>query len=260
MIIYEHNLNPIAFKIFDLKIYWYSLSYIFGFLFFIYYSKFQINKKIINLKIEIVDDFVSWAIISIILGGRLGYVFFYNIEFYISNPIEVFKIWKGGMSFHGALLGMIILIVLYSLKRKINFYELTSLVVSSCPVGIFLGRIANFINGELVGIPTQNQWGILYSSSDVPRHPSQIYEAFFEGFILFLILFLFLRSSLNKNFACFSIFLIFYGIFRFFLEYFREPDVHIGYIAGNLSMGQVLSIPMIIFGFIFLKKWTKTVN
>ena len=260
MIIYEHNLDPIAFKIFDLKIYWYSLSYIFGFLFFIYYSKFQINKKIINLKVEIVDDFISWAIISIILGGRLGYIFFYNLDLYISNPIEAFKIWKGGMSFHGALIGMVILIILYSFKKKISFYELTSLVVSSCPVGIFLGRIANFINGELVGIPTQNQWGVLYSLNDVPRHPSQIYEAFFEGIILFLILFFFLRSSLNKNFACFSIFLIFYGIFRFFLEYFREPDVHIGYIAGNLSMGQILSIPMIIFGFIFLRKWIKTVN
>ena len=143
---YEHNLSPIALEFMNIKIYWYSLAYIFGFIFCIYYSKFLINSKLLNLKIEIVDDFVTWSILAILVGGRLGYVIFYNFELYFNNPLEILKIWKGGMSFHGGLLGILSLMIIYSKLKKIKFTELANLVVYSAPVGIFLGRISIFIN------------------------------------------------------------------------------------------------------------------
>ncbi len=250
---YEHNLSPIALEFMNIKIYWYSLAYIFGFIFCIYYSKFLINNKLLNLKIEIVDDFVTWSILAILVGGRLGYVIFYNFELYFNNPLEILKIWKGGMSFHGGLLGILSLMIIYSKLKKIKFTELANLVVYSAPVGIFLGRIANFINGELIGRPTDGSWGVLYGAEKFPRHPSQIYEAIFEGLIIFLILYFFLKTELKKKFHGFAIFLIFYSFFRFNLEFLREPDQHLGFVFKNFSMGQILSIPMFIFGFIFLR-------
>ena len=250
---YEHNLNPIALEFMNIKVYWYSLAYIFGFIFCIYYSKYLINKKLLNLKIDIIDDFITWSILAILIGGRLGYVIFYNFELYFHNPFEIVKIWKGGMSFHGGLIGILILMLIYSKLKKIKFTELANLVVYSAPIGIFLGRIANFINGELIGRPTNGSWGVLYDTETFPRHPSQIYEAIFEGLIIFFILFFFLRTGLKEKFQGFAIFLIFYSLFRFNLEFLREPDQHLGFVFKNLSMGQMLSIPMFIFGIIFLR-------
>lgn len=250
---YIHNLNPVALEFFGLKIYWYSLAYLLGFIFSVYYSKFIIKKGVIDLNTDIVDNFFSWAIIGVIFGGRLGYVIFYNFEFYIQNIIEIFKIWKGGMSFHGGLIGLTISMYIFSRLNKIKFIDLSNLIACSAPFGIFLGRIANFINAELVGKPTFSDWGVKYYNEELLRHPSQLYEAFLEGLVLFLIIMFLIKRRFYKKFNLCAIFLVFYGLFRFAVEYFREPDNHIGLVFYNLSMGQILSIPIIILGFSIIK-------
>ena len=255
--IYEHNLNPVAFSFFNLKIYWYSLAYIFGFLFSFWYSKYLVKNKVIMLDIKIVDDLITLAIIAVILGGRFGYVIFYNLSYYLENPFEIIKLWKGGMSFHGAIIGLIILLVTFSIRKKQSFNELANLIAYCSPVGIFLGRIANFINGELIGRPTNEQWGVLYNFADSVRHPSQIYEAVLEGLLIFIILFILSKNKINKAINAFAVFLILYSLFRFFLEYFREPDAQVGFVISTLSMGQILSIPMFLVGITFLKNGKK---
>lgn len=255
--IYEHNLNPVAFSFFNLKIYWYSLAYIFGFLFSFWYSKYLVKNKVIMLDIKIVDDLITLAIIAVILGGRFGYVIFYNLSYYLENPFEIIKLWKGGMSFHGAIIGLIILLVTFSVRKKQSFNELANLIAYCSPVGIFLGRIANFINGELIGRPTNEQWGVLYNFADSVRHPSQIYEAVLEGLLIFIVLFILSKNKINKAINAFAVFLILYSLFRFFLEYFREPDAQVGFVISTLSMGQILSIPMFLVGITFLKNGKK---
>lgn len=166
---YIHNLDPIAFKIFNFSIYWYSLSYLFGFIFSFFYAKFLIQKGYVKLNFSYFEDFLSWAVVSVIIGGRLGYIFFYNLNFYLENPLFILKIWEGGMSFHGGLLGLIFSIFLYSKLKKIDFIELSNLVSACAPFGLFLGRIANFVNKELVGKPTDSNWGVLFIENDVLR-------------------------------------------------------------------------------------------
>ena len=196
-----------------------------------------------------------------IIGGRIGYVLLYNPLYFFNNPIEIIKVWNGGMAFHGGLIGVIISTAFFSIKRKINFYLFTDLLACAAPIGIFLGRIANFINGELVGRITNEKIGIIFRHiDDFPRHASQIYEAFFEGLVIFIILiFLIRKNFINNRFGInTSIFLITYGIFRFFLEYLREPDAHIGLVLFNLSMGQLISVIVFFVG-IFLWKSKKNV-
>jgi len=255
--IYEHNLNPVAFSFFNLKIYWYSLAYIFGFLFSFWYSKYLVKNKVIILDIKIVDDLITLAIIAVIFGGRFGYIIFYNLSYYLENPFEIIKLWKGGMSFHGAIIGLIILLVTFSVRKKQSFNELANLIAYCSPVGIFLGRIANFINGELIGRPTNEQWGVLYDFANSVRHPSQIYEAVLEGLLIFIVLFILSKNKINKTINAFAVFLILYSLFRFFLEYFREPDAQVGFVISTLSMGQILSIPMFLVGITFLKNGKK---
>ena len=226
--IYEHNLNPVAVEFFSLQIYWYSLAYVVGFIFCIYYSKYLVKKKLLNQTTSTIDDVITWL-----------------------------KIWQGGMSFHGALLGVILIIIFYSNIKKVKFNELANLVAYSSPIGIFLGRLANFVNAELVGRPTDGTWGILYKSDLLARHPSQIYEAILEGLVIFIILNIFVRSNIRNKFNGYALFLIFYSFFRFNLEFFREPDSHIGFIINNISMGQVLTVPMLIIGIIFLRNEKK---
>tara|TARA_B100000579_G_C22818840_1_gene849410 strand:- start:341 stop:1120 length:780 start_codon:yes stop_codon:yes gene_type:complete len=251
--IFIHNLNPVAIEILNLRIYWYSLAYIFGFLFSLYYSKYLTKKKIINLNTTVMDEFITWAVVGVIIGGRIGYVLFYNFEFYIINKLEIIKIWQGGMSFHGGLIGLILSMIFFSKRKKIDGFELANLVTLCCPVGIFLGRIANFINGELVGRPTDQSWGVIFSTNDILRHPSQLYEAIFEGLIIFCIFQIIIKNKLQKKVNCFSIFLIVYAFARFLLEFFREPDNQLGLLLMDLSMGQILSIPMLLIGILFLK-------
>ena len=255
---FTNNFDPVAFTLFTLEIRWYSLAYIFGILFgWFYCKKFLIRDKIIP---SLFDDLVTYLIIGIIVGGRLGYVLFYNIKYYLNNVIEVLFIWEGGMSFHGGLIGIFFTTYLFSRKHKINKYIFLDLISVSAPIGIFFGRIANFINGELIGKATNASWGVIFPKIDsIPRHPSQLYESLLEGIILFIILnIIFFKKEYKTGTVSFG-FLIFYGIFRFISEFFREPDIQIGYIIGSLSMGMALSLLMIFFGIILYKiNGTKT--
>ncbi len=252
---YTHNFDPILFNFGFLVIRWYSLAYIFGILAGWWLGKKIILKKFENLQfrfdIKEFDNLVTYIVIAIILGGRIGYIFFYNLDYYITNPIDIFKIWQGGMSFHGALLGVIFGTYLFSLKKKLPLFFLLDIIACVSPIGIFFGRLANFINGELVGKTTSMYWGVVFPKIDnLTRHPSQLYEAFLEGIVLFLIMnFIFFKKNYHIG-SCSFMFLISYGLFRIFSEFFREPDAQIGYLFNFMSMGMVLSIFMIIAGVI----------
>ena len=247
---FTNNFDPVAFNLFTFEIRWYSLSYIFGILFgWFYCKKFLIKDKTIS---SLFDDLITYLIIGIIFGGRLGYVLFYNLKYYTQNFTEILFIWEGGMSFHGGLIGIIAATYLFGRKHKINKYIFLDLISVSAPIGLFFGRIANFINGELIGKATNGNWGVIYPQIDnVPRHPSQIYECFLEGIILFILLNLIYSKKNYKTGTVSFSFLFFYGVFRFISEIFREPDAHIGYLVGSFSMGMLLSLLMILLSIIF---------
>jgi phosphatidylglycerol---prolipoprotein diacylglyceryl transferase len=259
---YTHNLDPILFDFGFVAIRWYSLAYIAGIL-----IGWRLGKKIILEKqkntdrkfdLKEFDDLITYLILSIIVGGRIGYIVFYNLNYYISNPFKIVKVWEGGMSFHGALIGVIIGTYLFSKKRKISTFFLLDVIACVAPIGIFFGRIANFINAELVGKATSVSWSVIFPSYDmVPRHPSQLYEAFLEGLILFFILRFFIFKKNYKTGTCSCLFLLSYGFFRIISEFFREPDLQIGYLVNLFSVGTVLSFLMILTGLIlfsFIKK------
>lgn len=255
-----NDLNPVAFNIFDFEIRWYSLAYIFGLIFALQYGKYIVKKNyFFNFKKEILDDFLPYAILGIIIGGRLGYIIFYDLYYYINNPLKVLYVWQGGMSFHGGLVG-IIFITFYFIKNKnIQLFEFTDLLAIITPIGLFLGRIANFINSELIGVPTNLPWSVVFLKiDDVPRHPSQIYEALLEGLLLFILMNLIFKYKKIRGYIS-SFFLILYSLFRITAEQFRLPDEHIGYIFGFLSMGTILSLAMLVIGLtIFIHvKYTK---
>ncbi len=194
-------------------------------------------------------------VIGIVLGGRLGYVIFYNFKYYSENIVEVFKLWQGGMSFHGGLIGLIIAVYIYSKNSKTNFFKFTDIISCVAPIGIFLGRIANFINGELYGKVSTLPWATIFPyTSNVARHPSQIYEAILEGFILFILLnyLAFKKNLIIKSGYISGLFLIFYSILRIIAENFREPDVHIGYLFNYISMGTLLSLIIFFVGFVII--------
>ncbi len=256
---YIHNLNPIIFEFGILSLRWYSLAYLVGIIFGWWYGKKIIllinNRHNKSYKSDLFDDFITYIIIAIVIGGRLGYVFFYNFDYFILNPLEIFFIWNGGMSFHGGLLGIIIATIIFS--KKNNFDKLVLLDVISCvaPIGIFFGRLANFINGELYGKPSDLPWAIVFPNIDNQgRHPSQIYEAFLEGILLFIILNFIIRKSLYRKGECAALFLLLYSIFRIISELFREPDLQIGYILNYFSMGSLLSAFMFVSGIIMYLK------
>ena len=256
---YIHNLNPVIFEFGILSLRWYSLAYFVGIIFGWWYGKKIItlinNRYHKKYKLDLFDNFITYVIVSIIIGGRLGYVFFYNFDYFILNPLEIFFIWNGGMSFHGGLLGIIVATIIFS--KKNNFDKLVLLDVISCvaPVGIFFGRLANFVNGELYGKPSDLPWAIIFPNIDNQgRHPSQIYEAVLEGALLFLILNFIIRKSFYKKGECAALFLLFYSIFRIIAELFREPDLQIGYIFNFISMGSLLSFIMLVIGIIMYFK------
>ena len=244
-----NNFDPVAIQIFSLEIRWYSLAYIFGILFaWIYCKKILIKDK--NTSI-LFDELISYLIIGIILGGRLGYVLFYNSKYYLDNLVEILMIWQGGMSFHGGLLGVLIATIFFSKKHNVNKYIFLDLISASAPIGIFLGRISNFINSELYGRETDVLWSVVFKKVDnISRHPSQIYEAILEGLILFFIIFLYTKKNyLLKPGLISSLFLIFYSLFRFIVEFYRVPDVQLGFIFLSLTMGQIISLIFFCFGF-----------
>ena len=237
-----NNFDPVAFHILSLEIRWYSLAYIVGIILGWTYCK----KKLIKDQriLALFDDFITYLIVGVILGGRLGYVLFYNLGYYLENPFEILMVWSGGMSFHGGLIGVIIATQLFSRKHKVNQFIFLDLVALSAPIGIFFGRIANFINSELIGRTTDLPWSVQFILIDnIKRHPSQLYEAFFEGIILFFLLGHFFKKNYLENPGKISaLFLIFYSIFRFLAEFFRSPDPQIGYLIFNLTLGQLISV------------------
>ncbi len=254
---YTHNLDPVLIDFGIIIIRWYSLAYVLGILLGWWLGKKIINHILkdnyFNFKLNDFDDLISYLILSIILGGRIGYVVFYNFEYYILNPIEIFKVWEGGMSFHGALIGIITGTYLFSKKKKISTFFMLDIIACVAPIGIFLGRVANFINGELIGKVASIPWSVVFPLVDMqPRHPSQLYEAFLEGIVLFLILNILVFKNKYKLGRISYLFLIYYGIFRVFTEFFREPDVQIGYVFNLFSMGTLLSFLMILSGLIIL--------
>ena len=246
-----NNFDPVALEIFSLEIRWYSLAYIFGIL-----LGWMLAKKLFIQNIEIknkFDDYVTYLIIGIIIGGRLGYILIYNLSFYLNNPLDIFKIWQGGMSFHGGLIGVIFASIIFAKKNNQNSFLYMDIVALVSPIGIFFGRIANFINSELYGITTNVPWAVTFIQVDnLPRHPSQIYEALFEGLFLFLLLIYFKNKFWNKPGVISGLFLILYSIFRFFVEFYRVPDEQLGYIFLNFTMGQVVSLIFILSGLILI--------
>jgi phosphatidylglycerol:prolipoprotein diacylglycerol transferase len=212
------------------------------------------------------DDFIVWVTLGIILGGRIGYVLFYNPEYFAAHPLESFELWKGGMSFHGGFTGCIAAVVLFARKHRIPVLSLGDVTCAVGPIGLFLGRLANFVNGELWGRETDMPWGMVFpSGGPVPRHPSQLYEATLEGLVLLLVLGLLIRAgALKRPGFIIGSFAIGYAIARSFCELFREPDVQLGFLWGGLTMGMLLSIPLLLFGVVLiviaLKRPPRTAN
>jgi len=244
-----NNFDSVALEIFSFEIRWYSFAYIIGILFgWFLAKKFFIQNLEIKNKF---DDYVTYLILGIIFGGRLGYVIIYNLNFYLNNPLDIIKLWQGGMSFHGGLIGVILASIYFAKKHNQNVFLYLDIVALVAPIGIFFGRIANFINSELYGTVTNVFWSVTFIKIDnFPRHPSQLYEAFLEGIFLFLILIYFKNKFLNNPGIISSLFLMLYSVFRFFVEFYREPDQQIGYIFLNLSMGQVISLIFMLSGVI----------
>ena len=252
---FTNNFDPVAFQIFSFEIRWYSLAYILGIL-----IGWLISKKFFIFQDEIYekfDDYVTYVILGIILGGRLGYVFFYNPGYYANNLIDIFKIWQGGMSFHGGLLGVVIVTIFFAKKNNDNPFIYLDTVALAAPIGIFFGRISNFVNSELYGTVTNIPWAVKFVQVDnLYRHPSQIYEAALEGIALFIILLYFRKIQYLKTPGLISsLFLVLYSLFRFFTEFFRVPDEHLGYLLLNLTMGQLISLVLFFTGvYLFIKK------
>ena len=247
------NFNPVAISIGPIDVRWYSLAYITGILLGWFMLK-TANDKDKIMSEEALENWLIWAILGIIIGGRLGYILFYNLGYYLYNPFQILAVWEGGMSFHGGLLGAIIAMVLFCNKYKIKFLKLTDILAVAAPIGLFFGRISNFINLELYGRVTESKFGVIFpNGGSLPRHPSQLYEASLEGILSFIILFYLAKFTKIKQTsgALSGLFLVLYGLSRMFVELFREPDEHIGLLFGyNITMGQILSIPLIIIGLV----------
>lgn len=246
------DIDPIAFSVGPLVVRWYALAYIAGFILGWRYALYLcgLTKDVRPNALDI-DDFLPWGILGVILGGRVGYVLFYQLPMYMAEPLEILKVWNGGMSFHGGASGAIIAMVIYAMVKKISFLRLADIFCCGVPIGLFFGRLANFVNGELFGRTTDVAWGVVFPhGGPMPRHPSQIYEALLEGALLFVVLYLFARNDAirNRPGIIAGTFLIGYGVSRVIVEFFREPDVQIGYIMNIFTMGQVLCVPMILAG------------
>ncbi|MES0073289.1 prolipoprotein diacylglyceryl transferase [Mesorhizobium sp. M0058] len=263
------NIDPILVQIGPLAVHWYGIGYIVGILFAWWYAKRLVTNTrlwpdgVLPMKPIDLDDFIVWAAVGVVLGGRTGYVLFYDLKRYIDHPLDIFAVWQGGMSFHGGLLGVILAMTLFSLKRGIRTWTLFDVVAAGVPVGLGLVRIANFVNAELWGRVTDVSWGVVFCNERLqqtvagcvaglePRHPSQLYEALLEGAVLFLVLRFLTHSRLKLKTPRFvgGAFICGYGLSRIFVEFFREPDQQLGYLLGGwLTMGMVLSVPMVLAG------------
>ncbi len=251
------RISPTIVKVGPFAIRWYGLMYILGFITSWFLFNYQARKKKIKgLTQQVVESFYFWLIVALVLGARIGYVLFYNLSYYMQNPLRVFAVWQGGMSFHGGLIGLIIAGVLFCRKYKLDFWRMADMLVATVPPGLGFGRIGNFINGELFGRPTNVPWAMVFpQGGNIPRHPSELYEFFFEGVVLFVILWV-LKDRIKRSGMLLAAFLIFYGVFRFILEFFRQPDPQLGFVAGPFTMGQVLCSVMVVAG-VSLALWRR---
>ena len=265
MAIIINPIDPVAFSVFGLPVRWYALAYIAGFVIGYYLFKYftRRDNAEIYLSKKQLDDFVTFIVLGVILGGRLGYVLFYNLPFFVANPLEIFALWHGGMSFHGGLLGVIIATLLFVKKNTFadksvirNSFKILDILSVVAPIGLGLGRIANFINMEVMGRITDSPLGVIFvGGPDYPRHPSPLYESVFEGLVLFILMWLFYTKTKLRRFpgAVSGLLCMFYAVFRIFCEQFRQPDLQIGFLTSwGLTMGQMLSGIMFVIGAIVL--------
>lgn len=244
-------LDPVFFSVGSLQVRWYAIAYLAGFILGLWLCKKLAALANHGPTAKDYDDFLTWAVVGTVLGGRLGYVLFYQLDYYLQAPLEALQIWRGGMSFHGGMLGVIGAAYLFVRSRKLSFFAFTDVLACVTPIGLGLGRLANFVNGELYGRVTDVPWGVIFPrGGELPRHPSQIYEALLEGLLLFALMMIYahmpkLRSKVG---VLSGLFLAEYAAFRFFVEFFREPDPQLGFLLGGTTMGQLLCIPMFLFG------------
>ncbi len=255
------RIDPVILKIGPLSLRWYGLMYVVGFVSSYLLVIYQIKKGKTKISRAEIDDLFFYLILGLIVGARLGYVLFYNLSFYLENPSEALVLWHGGMSFHGGFLGAFIAGYIVIKRKHLNFFGTADLFIPTCPIGLGFGRLGNFINGELFGKPSDVPWAMIFPQGGaMPRHPSQLYEAFLEGLVMFVVLWIY-KDKKKREGDVLALFLVLYGCFRVFCEMFREPDVQLGYIFGILSMGQILSIIMILIGlglkFIYLPRRAK---
>ncbi|MFO7577889.1 MAG: prolipoprotein diacylglyceryl transferase [Pelovirga sp.] len=242
------QIDPIIFAIGPVAVRWYGMMYLLSFI-GAYFMMVHVSRlRRYPQPRETVADLLFYAVIGVVAGGRLGYTLFYNPSYYLRHPLEILYVWEGGMSFHGGLIGVVLVLLWFALKRGIPLLQLGDLTVAAVPIGLGLGRIGNFINGELWGRPTDLPWGVIFpAGGPVPRHPSQLYEAGLEGLVLLLLIYLLHRLDVRRGIPTFT-FLLGYGCFRFLVEFVREPDSHLGFLWGGATMGQLLSLPMILAG------------
>ena len=257
-------LDPVAFELGPIVIRWYALAYLAGFVLGWRYCLHLARSNPGRPSAEDFDDFLTWAVIGVILGGRIGYVLFYNLPYYLQNPLDALMVWHGGMSFHGGLIGVIVAILLFSLRRGISPFAFGDLIAAAAPIGLFFGRIANFINGELYGRAAPDvPWAVVFprDPTQLPRHPSQLYEAALEGALLFVVLAIAVRlpAVRERPGTVAGLFFIGYGLSRIVVEFFREPDPQLGFLFAGATMGQLLSLPMVLFGLWLVARARRTV-
>ncbi|EPR41947.1 Prolipoprotein diacylglyceryl transferase [Desulfovibrio sp. X2] len=249
--IFQPNIDPVAVHIGPLAVRWYGLMYLIGISAGWILGRMRTRRPWAPINARQMDDLVWYLALGVLVGARVGYMLFYDFPVFMENPLRLFEVWRGGMSFHGGLIGTVIGMWWFARKEKVRFFAVTDFVAPLAPIGLFCGRIGNFINGELWGKPTTLPWGVVFRdplAGLVPRHPSELYEALLEGVTLFTILWLWSGKKRPVR-STSGLFLIFYGLFRFLVEFVREPDIQLGYLAfGWVTMGQILSLPMILFG------------
>ncbi|MCF6252267.1 MAG: prolipoprotein diacylglyceryl transferase [Methylococcaceae bacterium] len=243
------QIDPVAIALGPLKIHWYGLMYLLGFTAVWFLGKKRAAKPYSVIKPDAIEDLVYYGALGVILGGRIGYMLFYNFPKFIDNPLTLFRVWEGGMSFHGGMLGVFVAMWWFAKKQNCTLFELTDFITPVTAIGLGAGRIGNFINSELWGKTSDVPWAMVFpNGGPLPRHPSQLYEAFLEGVILFIIIWVYTNKQ-RPVMAPTGLILFLYGCFRFFVEFFRMPDTQLGYLALNwVTMGQILSTPMIIIG------------
>ena len=242
------DIDPVIIKVGPLALRWYGLMYVVGFVSSYFLVLYQLKKKKISVTRTEIDDLFFYLIIGLIVGARLGYVLFYNLGFYLEHPGEALVLWHGGMSFHGGLIGAALAGYIVIKRKGLDFFGIGDLIIPTCPIGLMFGRLGNFINGELFGKPSDVPWAMIFpQGGPLPRHPSQLYEAFLEGLVMFTVLWIY-KDRKKRDGDVLALFLTLYGAFRIFCEIFREPDQQLGYFLGIISMGQILSLFMILIG------------